>query len=303
MYITKAAARREKLYKDIEQSLEDQHESILAFTKSLSPPDAARAKIDISRPSPFGSLSQPSSRRTFAYMVATLNASHEDYEFSQVTKPADFKHEKSLRSVMARIDDALYTLRPRGRLVGRNPLSGSQTPGGSQMWNPSMWRSIDKEMSLQFCDIYQYLPDVYPFDDEEPALWSHHYFFFNKDRKRVCYLFFRGVSNLSHSLNAATPKRPRPISSNSLSIDAGASKRARYWLGDRAEGLEASWDDYDDDQVHGSYNDEMYGEDRFDEGSAAGYSSNEDEDELEQRYRARNSVRHMSEHVMESMDV
>ena len=303
MYITKAAARKERLYKDIEKSLEDEHASMVKFSKSLSPPNAELFNLDLTRPSPFGSLTERTSRRTFAYMVATLNASHPDYDFSQILKPVDFVREKSLRSVMARIDETMYTLRPRGRPGARNALSAPQTPGGSQIWNPSMWRAIDKEMTLQDCEIYQYAPTTDPFDSEESAIWSHHHFFFNKERKRVCYVYIRGISVLSHS-PSRTPKRARPLSSASLSIDAGASKRARYWLGDRAEGIEDGWKEGEDDEFQDPGDDEVDADDALDSRSVAGPSSDDDDDdELERRYRDKSSVRRMSEHVVESMDV
>jgi hypothetical protein len=62
-----------------------------------------------------------------------------------------------------------------------------------------MWRMIDKEMDLQHCTIYHYAPDEDPYDGEDGAIWSENYFFFNKVKKRVCYLYFRGLSVLSHS--------------------------------------------------------------------------------------------------------
>ncbi|KAI9716858.1 MAG: hypothetical protein M1828_007519 [Chrysothrix sp. TS-e1954] len=306
LYITKAAARKERLYKDIEKSLEDQHASLVRFSASLSPPNAELLDVDLSRPSPFGPLSERSNRRTFAYMVATLNASHPDYDFTDILKPTDFIPEKSLRSVMARIDETMYTLRPRGRPGARSALSAPQTPGGSQTWNPSMWRAVDKEMTLQDCGIYQYTPATDPFDSEDSAIWSHHYFFFNKERKRVCYIYIRGITALGHS-PARTPKRARPLSSASLSIDAGASKRAKYWLGDRAKGIEGGWDDEDDHEFDDPGDDEVDAEDALHDGSIAEQSNNDgddedDDDELERRYREKSSVRRMSEHLVESMD-
>ena len=160
LYITKAAGSDKKLYKSIENSLESQHESLVRLSASLSPPNAELFHLNLSRSSPFGSLSQVSSRRTFAYLIATLNASHPDYDFSHILRPSDFRKERSLRSVMGAVDDALYNLRPRpaGVLLAvpsgwssNAAASGPQTPGGGQTWGPRMWRLIDKEMSLREC--------------------------------------------------------------------------------------------------------------------------------------------------------
>src|SRR5262249_18751039 len=68
-------------------------------------------------------------------------------------------------------------------------------------------------------------------------------FFFNKARKRVCYLYLRGISILALSTIDAlrTPVRSKRLADDEsdgwLTPDMGAHKRARYWLGDR-EGVE-----------------------------------------------------------------
>src|SRR4051794_4444466 len=115
LYTTKAAGSDKKLYKNIEHSLESQYESLLRLSASLSPPQASSAasSLNLSRASPFGPLSQLSSRRTFAYLIATLNASHPDYDFSHLLRPSDFKRERNLKAVMNTIDTTLYNLRPR----------------------------------------------------------------------------------------------------------------------------------------------------------------------------------------------
>ncbi|KAJ8611120.1 hypothetical protein MRB53_038115 [Persea americana] len=205
LYTTKAAGGDRKLYKNIENSLESQHESLMRLSASLSPPNSELFSLNLSRSSPFGPLSQGSSRRTFAYLIATLNASHPDYDFSHILRPSDFIKESRLSSVMNVINETLYNLRPRpaGALfalqTGLAGSAGPQTPGGSQVWSPKMWQSIDHEMGLKECEMYRYAPEDDPFDGEGSAIWSYHYFFFNKERKRVCYLFIRGVSLHSHS--------------------------------------------------------------------------------------------------------
>lgn len=66
-----------------------------------------------------------------------------------------------------------------------------------------MWKLIDDQMSLRECAIYSYSPEEDPYageDDEDAgAIWSFKYFFFNKARKRVCYLYIRGISVLNGS--------------------------------------------------------------------------------------------------------
>lgn len=280
LYTTKAAGGDKKLYKNIDKSLESQHEAMLKFGESLSPPQ--RSSLNLSRSSPFGPLSEISSRKTFAYLIATLNASHPDYDFSHVLRPADFKRERSLRKVVTNLDSTLSSARPNAQPTTDFPVSafisnskkskkaaadmGSSPPAvsgtESPPWGPHMWALVDKEMSLRDCSVFSYQPSINPFDEEAAAIWSLHYFLFNKERKRVAYLYVRGVPVVSHS---SPPQLIRPLvrqRSGAVSLtssssspgdlrkrrmmeEAGANKRARYWLGDRAERVTAS-DDEDD---------------------------------------------------------
>lgn len=262
LYTTKAAGGDKKLYKNIENGLEAKYKSDLQFSQSLSTPQATlmAPSLNLSRSSPFGNLGMISSRRTYAYLIATLNASHPDYDFSHMLRPADFKREKSLRAVMNSLDTTLYNLRPRAtntflNVPGATP--GSACPPPSQTyWGPGIWRLIDQQMSLKECSIYRYAPDDFdPFEDEdEGSIWSLNYFFFNRARKRVCYLYLRGISILSHSPSEAlrTPMKTKRYADDEsdgwLTPDLGARKRARYWLGDR-EGVQVEVADHDGEET------------------------------------------------------
>ena len=259
LYTTKAAGADKKLYKDIEHSLESQYASLLSFSAGLSTHQAAQAgaSLNLSRASPFGSLSQISSRRTFAYLIATLNASHPDYDFSHILRPADFRREKSLKRVMNTMDTTLSNLRPKYSSSFQDETSHwstipvPQTPHGSEKWNPRMWRLIDQEMALRECSIYCYAPDEDPYDGEEGSLWSFNYFFFNKARKRVCYLYLRGLSIIGNSPPQKTPVRAKRAASGTWSLgdEETGKKRARYWLGDKAGDVE--YVAGDDEEVEG----------------------------------------------------
>ncbi|KAI1634856.1 Maf1 regulator-domain-containing protein [Biscogniauxia mediterranea] len=270
LYTTKAAGSDKKLYKSIECSLESQHAALIKFGASLSPPQREQmaASLNLSRSSPFGPLSDISSRRTFAYLIATLNASHPDYDFSHVLRPTDFRRERNLRHVMASIDSMLNNVRPHGtsllspdvstsfRAYNSSPSANAAAGGmaiSSPAWGPHMWNMIDKEMSLKDCTAFSYQPPDDPFDGDEAAIWRMHYFFFNKNKKRVAYLYVRGLPIVVNSPALAPnrrgsnglTKRHAPPLSNSI----GANKRARFWLGEHlADRVVASDDDdYDED--------------------------------------------------------
>jgi len=300
LYTTKAAGGDRKLYKNIEQSLESQYESLLRLSASLSPPHAsdAASSLNLSRSSPFGPLSEHSSRRTFAYLIATLNASHPDYDFSHVLRPSDFRRERNLKKVMNTLDTTLFNLRPGLRSdaasTSPNSASGSYTTGETAAWGPRMWWILDGQMSLRDCAIYSYSPEDDAYDDDDGAIWSYSYFFFNKTRKRVCYIHLRGIPILSNTPpdGAITPMGKRTYDDGHFTPDVTASKRARYWLGDRSD-LEDMESDEDDVGPSESRRPIVDDHDNY-------ILSDE---ELRPRSISKGRVRAVSEEIAESMEV
>jgi hypothetical protein len=303
LYTTKAAGTDKKLYRNIETSLESQYESLIRLSASLSPPQQSSvgSSINLSRSSPFGPLSQVSSRRTFAYLIATLNASHPDYDFSHILRPTDFRKERSLKAVMNNIDSTLYNLRPSPGVLLQVPsqtsyATASSAPATSQAWGPRMWTLIDKEMTLKECSIFCFDP-VEIDEEEDQAIWSLNYFFFNKARKRVAYIYVKGIAVMSHSPRTGLAKR----SASGLSRDMGANKRARYWLGDRADavtnGRDADEEDSDfNDGLDGDELDISYGNDFCDE-----YDDEADDELDDQNYKGQ--VRGVSEDIAARMEI
>ena len=335
IYTTKAAGCDKKLYKNIENSLKNQHEQVLKLSVSLSLPqsESLAESLNLSRSSPFGPLSQISSRRTFAYFIATLNASHPDYDFSHILRPSDFVKRRSLRTVINNIDATLYNLRPRpapalASITDKGRLSNVPTTlNGVVTWGPRMWRLIDEHMDLKNCSLYIYAPEEDPFEGEEGAIWSMHHFFFNKVRKRVCYLYLRGLSVLSHSPMAKAFRltRYRSHTYHMRGSIKGANKRAQYWLGDKIHGksVESGLGDEDEDDYEGYDNDDdddvtMFepGNDEVDadedydirgENAVELLSSTDDDDDAQSGYDTdiapESGPRAVSEQVADLMDV
>ncbi|KAF3928383.1 hypothetical protein ABW21_db0208598 [Orbilia brochopaga] len=173
----KATGSDKRLLRSITDSIETKFEADARLSASLSPPQDSSELF--SRSSPFGPLDQRSSRKAYAYLLATLNASHPYHEFSAIVRPDHFSKERSLLSAMNRFNTALFNL---GKVI------------------PNLWETIDVEMDLKDCAIYVYEPDnIEDLYESEGLLWSLSYFFHNKHRKRVCYLYLRAVSKSSHS--------------------------------------------------------------------------------------------------------
>jgi AP-1 complex subunit sigma 1/2 len=239
LYTTKSTGSDKKLYKNIDEDLNSQHDALVKLSASLSPPDRKHVLATspaFSQSSAFGPLTELSSRRTFAYLIATLNASHPHYDFSHVLRPGDFKRERTVRRVMVNLDSILQNVRPGFEAKSLDSSYGSDS---HSVWGPQCWSRIDKEMRLNECTIFSYRPDNDPFEEDESAIWAVHYFFFNRALKRVAYLYVRVVPVISAHSPVLRPARRGSIGKrqtddyNGDFDSAGAKKRARYWLGER----------------------------------------------------------------------
>ena len=158
-----------------------------------------------------------------------------------------------------------------------------------------MWSMIDKEMTLKECTIYCWAPPDEPFEGDEASIWSLNYFFFNKERKRVAYIYVRGVPVMTHS-----PRQRNVMTKRGASgYDTGANKRARYWLGDQAANVTTHEDaDEDFNWSNGDEPDEaMYDEgELYDE-----YDDEADDESDEQSFKG--PVRGVSEEIASAMDM
>jgi hypothetical protein len=246
IFTIKMTKADKKLKRRIDDQIAHQHQQNLQMAASLSPPDAARfAKhANLAQASTFGNLITPSNRRTYAYLIGTLNASHPDYDLSNVLRPQDFCRERDVQDAINEID---------AKVLGQDKYywqTGVVSSRSRTQWGYDKWLMIDEEMTLRECEVYNFCPAENPFDGDGVPLWSLHYFFFNRAKKRVCYLQVRGIDpsyndddetdygdyglyemdddeDTATEIEGSTSKRPRS------STDLGASKRARYWLGDR----------------------------------------------------------------------
>jgi hypothetical protein len=116
-----------------------------------------------------------------------------------------------------------------------------------------MWTMIDKEMTLKECTVYCWSPEESEWDGEQGSIWSLHYFFFNKARKRVAYIYIRGIPVMTHSPRLGFAKR----GASGMTRESGANKRARYWLGDRADSATGMPDEDDNDPKNWMLNEEF----------------------------------------------
>ncbi|KAF9692840.1 hypothetical protein EKO04_009281 [Ascochyta lentis] len=313
LWTVKAAGSDKKLYKRIENTLEARHKDHLTAIADLSEQSAAQFAddIDVERDTPFGSFNEASNRHSFAYLIATLNATHIDYDFANTLNPDEFRRETQ-HSFMHKIDQTMYYLRPQVYSAGLP--AGAVTPLGSPIWSPRSWQLLDSEMDMANCEYYAWEPSDDPFADDG-AIWSHHFFLYNRDRKRVGYFYLRGISALSPSPSMSMSLMSKFKQSNfESSTNAGSRKRAEYWLGDRArKGLEAYGDSDELDNMVIDHPGDVVDadQDRFvpirEMSMDADYYESEGDSDVESlvemHKRKRSGVRTMSEGIMDRMEL
>jgi len=131
--------------------------------------------------SPFGSPLS-ANRAVLADLIATLNESYTDYDFSDA-KPDDFAVH-SLESVFNSVNLGL-----------RDALEPNQ--------RVEMWNLIDSAICIADCDILSYVPE----DDDDPMalgegkIWSWNYFFYNKKQKKLLFLACYAKSKVHDCMN------------------------------------------------------------------------------------------------------
>ncbi|KIW00283.1 uncharacterized protein PV09_08173 [Verruconis gallopava] len=258
IFTIKMTKADKKLKRKIDDQIEHEHQQTLQMAASLSPPDAARfaKSANLTQASTFGNLIQPSNRRTYAYLIGTLNASHPDYDLSNVLRPQDFCRERDVQDAINEID---------AKVLGQDKYywqTGVVSSKSRTQWGYDKWLMIDEEMDLRDCEVYNFCPAENPFDGDGIPIWSLHYFFFNRAKKRVCYLQVRaidpsynqyyddddeadyGVYQMdSEEEDTATESESTNSKRARSNTDLGASKRARYWLGDRYLGRSSTSED------------------------------------------------------------
>ncbi|KAJ1736417.1 RNA polymerase III-inhibiting protein maf1 [Coemansia sp. Benny D160-2] len=170
-YSCKVAGADKKLYR----YLENKYQEDLEEAKTLSPEQSSLTNIV----SPFGPLTQSASRKTLFYLIATLNASFPDYDFSSLTADQFTKEPNTDFSIKSINTTLLNVGCPATLRTSR------------------MWDIIDDAIKLDDCEVYSYTPEAESDHyDEEAPVWSFNYFFFNKSLRRIVFFTCRCVSNL-----------------------------------------------------------------------------------------------------------
>lgn len=139
---------------------------------------------DTDSSSPVEYLSCRSSRKTLIYLLLTLNHMYPDYDFSAV-KAHQFFTEESWDNFKQIFD--IYMLE-----ASKEWLAESESP-----LLETLYKALDEVVKLAESEIYSYSPEpeADPFL-ERGAIWSYHFFFYNRKLRRVVSFRFSCFSNL-----------------------------------------------------------------------------------------------------------
>ncbi|MFH4979836.1 hypothetical protein AB6A40_006545 [Gnathostoma spinigerum] len=124
--------------------------------------------------------------RTLFDLIAVLNTSFPDYDFSHV-KSESFSLIPNIESLVGLVDSKL-----------------SSTVTNYYELKEALWREVDNVINIQNCKIYSYHTEYSgdPFG-EDGVIWSFNYFFCNKLLKRVLFFSCRALrSDASLNLSA-----------------------------------------------------------------------------------------------------
>ncbi|KAL2546057.1 transcription regulator [Forsythia ovata] len=139
---------------------------------------------DTDSSSPVEYLSCRSSRKTLIYLLLTLYHMYPDYDFSAV-KAHQFFTEESWDNFKQIFD--VYMLEASKEWLAENESPLLET----------LYKALDEVVKLAESEIYCYNPEpeADPFL-ERGAIWSYHFFFYNRKLRRVVSFRFSCLSNL-----------------------------------------------------------------------------------------------------------
>lgn len=116
--------------------------------------------------SPFGPLAEVGNIKQYAYLIAALNASDPDRDFSAL-QPSSFR--RIYVDVSTCVGHTIDSL-------------GLKPPA-------NLWPVLEEEITPSECKVYSLeLPQQFLEDDDSGISWSKMFFFFNKRRKRVLFI-------------------------------------------------------------------------------------------------------------------
>ncbi|KGR13786.1 hypothetical protein MEM_02215 [Candida albicans L26] len=174
--------------------------------------------------SPFGPLKNVTTRKTFAYLIAILNSSFPDQDFTNLQPTTEnFYRIESPDELVHRFNNVLLSLGKKEDILNwiwdiinsymdvlpsknSSPYIAAQNSGGSRHGSFSASTgnsSPPSNSSYETCQIYQFQPSdesiledlTYPYQ----PMWSYYYFIYNKKKKRVTFIHIAAINKADYS--------------------------------------------------------------------------------------------------------
>jgi len=182
--------------------------------------------------SPFGPLKEVTTRKTFAYLIAVLNTTYPDHDFTNLQPSTENFHRiNNAEDLIHKFNNLMISLGKKEDLLNwiwdtinvymdvvpsksSSPFLGAQdaTSGGhnsrKNSFNNSNPRNGNDTTSnsnqWDCCKIYQFQPSDesiledlnYPYQ----TMWSNYWFIYNKKKKRVAFLYLTAINKLHYSM-------------------------------------------------------------------------------------------------------
>lgn len=157
--------------------------------------------------SPFGSLKEQSTRKTFAYLIAILNTTYPDHDFTGLQPLTDNFHRLELEELMRKFNNIMVSLGKKEELLG-------------WIWDTvnvymDLVRGSRKNEAHDGCKVYEFQPlDLLILEDLNypyQTMWSNYWFIYSKRKKRVCFLYLTAINQVNfRSKSPAPPKDLTP---------------------------------------------------------------------------------------------
>ncbi|CUM67569.1 uncharacterized protein PRCAT00005269001 [Priceomyces carsonii] len=176
--------------------------------------------------SPFGPLSNVTTRKTFSYLIAILNSTFPDHDFTRlqpttenfhkIDTSEDFmrlfnnimvslgKKEDLLNWIWDTINVHMDFIPPKSAAhnysgTGSRSNSFSKQGGKFNQESPTFQTSNNEP-----CQIYEFQPSDqsiiedlnYPFQ----SMWSYYWFIYNKKKKRVAFIYLKAINKIHFSM-------------------------------------------------------------------------------------------------------
>ncbi|RKP30051.1 repressor of RNA polymerase III transcription MAF1 [Metschnikowia bicuspidata] len=187
--------------------------------------------------SPFGPLKSAQTRKKFAYLIAILNITYPDHDFSSLQPTTDNFHKfDQLESLRHEFNNTMTSLGKKEEVLNwiwdtiniymdimpsNSPTLAAQYETASRKnsfangCSGSPKNSFAISPSDNGCLIYEFQPsDLSILEDmnfPHQTMWSKYWFIYNKKKKRVCFLYLSALNKLHRSQTTRTRSFLEPI--------------------------------------------------------------------------------------------